>query len=152
IAGEKTIGRLRATTTQGVPDDSARARISIWTATLNMAKASPVLGHGVGSFQSIFPFYQDLEMEDVTVKHPESSWLQWLVELGASPLVVLVGVAVAFLLPHVKFAFERRSSFYLAIGGFGAAAVLLAHSLVDVPGHRWGTVGFALAALAIACP
>jgi O-antigen ligase len=152
IAGEKTIRRLRATTTQGVPDDSSRARIAIWSATLSMAKAAPALGHGVGSFQSIFPFYQDLQMEDVTVKHPESSWLQWLAELGAVPLLILTVVAGAFLAPHLKYAFERRSSFFLAMGGFGAAAVLLAHSLVDVPGHRWGTVGFALAALAVACP
>jgi O-antigen ligase len=152
VAGEKTIGRLRETTTQGVPDDSARARISIWSATLQMAKDAPVLGHGAGAFQSIFPFYQDLQMEDVAVKHPESSILQWLVEFGAFPLLIFSVVVVAFLSPHLKFAFERRSSFFLAAGGFAAVAVLMAHSFVDVPAHRWGTAGFALAALAVACP
>jgi O-antigen ligase len=152
VAGEKTLGRLRATTSQGVPDDSARARIAIWRDTLKMAKDAPVFGCGIGAFQPIFPFYQDLEAEDVTVKHPESSILQWLVELGALPLLMFAGVAGAFLVPHVSFAFERRKSFFLAIGGFGALAVLLAHAWIDVPAHRWGTAGFALAALAMACP
>jgi O-antigen ligase len=152
VAGEKTLGRLRATTSQGVPDDSARARISIWRDTLKMAKDAPVLGYGLGAFQSVFPFYQDLQAEDVTVKHPESSVLQWLVEMGALPLLMFAVVGVAFLVPHVSFAFQRRSSFFLAIGGFGAMGVLLAHAWIDVPAHRWGTAGFALAALAVACP
>jgi O-antigen ligase len=152
VAGEKTIGRLRATTSAGVPDDSARARITIWQDTLKMAKDAPIFGYGLGAFASIFPFYQNLDAEDVTVKHPESSILQWLVELGALPMVIFATVAVAFLVPHVRFAFQRRTSFFLAIGGFGALAVLLAHAWIDVPAHRWGTAGFALAALAMACP
>jgi O-antigen ligase len=152
VAGEKTLGRLRATTSEGVPDDSARARISIWRDTLKMAADAPLLGHGLGVFQSVFPFYQDLQAEDVTVKHPESSMLQWLVELGALPLLMIAVVGAAFLVPHASFAFHRRSSFFLAIGGFGAMGVLLAHAWIDVPAHRWGTAGFALAALAVACP
>ena len=152
VAGEKTLGRLRATTTQGVPDDSARIRLSIWRDTLTMAQGAPVLGYGLGAFQSVFPFYQDLQAEDVTVKHPESSVLQWLIELGGLPLLMFAAVGVAFVVPHVRFAFQRRSSFFLVIGGFGAVAVLLAHAWIDVPAHRWGTAGFALAGLAVACP
>jgi hypothetical protein len=30
--------------------------------------------------------------------------------------------------------------------------VLLLHGAIDVPAHRWGTLGLGLAALAIACP
>jgi O-antigen ligase len=152
VAGEKTLGRLKATAIQGVPDDSARARLSIWRDALKMSKDAPVLGYGLGAFQGIFPFYQDLEAEDVTVKHPESSVLQAFVEIGGLPLLMLSLIGIAFVVPHVRFAFQRRSSFFLAIGGFGAAVVLLAHAWIDVPAHRWGTAGFALAALAIACP
>lgn len=152
IAGEKTLVRLRATSSRGVPDDSTRSRLAIWRDTIKMTKDAPMLGYGIGAFQPIFPFYQDLEAEDVTVKHPESSILQWLVEMGGIPFLMVVGIGTAFLVPQVRSAFQRRTSFFLAIGGFGAFAVLLAHSWVDVPGHRWGTAGFALAALAIACP
>lgn len=152
VAGEKTLRRLKATSSQGVLDVSAQARLAVWRDTLGMVKDAPLLGVGLGAFPSVFPFYQNIEAEDVTVKHPESSVLQWLAELGAIPLLILASVGAAFLVPHVRYAFERRSSFFLAIGGFGALAVLLAHSWIDVPAHRWGTVGFALAALAIACP
>jgi hypothetical protein len=152
VAGEKTLGRLKATTVEGMPDDSARARISIWRDAVKMSKDAPVLGCGLGAFQSVFPFYQDLQAEDVTVKHPESSVLQLLVEIGGLPLLMFSVIAIAFVVPHVRFAFQRRSSFFLAIGGFGAMAALVVHAWIDVPAHRWGTAGFGLAALAIACP
>ena len=48
--------------------------------------------------------------------------------------------------------FSRHRSFFLHAAGFAAFAVLLIHALFDVPAHRWGTAGFALAALALACP
>jgi O-antigen ligase len=152
IAGDKTVARLVATKSQGVTEDSARTRIAIWRDTLSMVKDAPLLGSGAGSFQSVFPFYQNIEVEDVAVKHPESSVLQWLAEFGALPFSIIGLLAGAFLVPHVRYAFERRSSFLIAVGAFGAVAVLLAHSFVDVPAHRWGTLAFALAALAIACP
>jgi hypothetical protein len=150
IAGEKTLGRF--TSSPSMVDDSARLRRAVWRESFEMAKDAPLLGCGVGSFTGIFPFYQDLEAEEVYVKHPESSMLQWLVELGIIPLLLGGSIAVAFVIPHAKASFARESSFYLAAGGIGAVAVLLIHSLIDVPAHRWGTAGFALAALAVACP
>src|SRR5262249_2808564 len=39
-----------------------------------------------------------------------------------------------------------------AAGAFGGCAAILMHGLIDVPAHRWGTVGYALALLGLACP
>ncbi len=126
-------------------------RLSIWHDTMTMWKDAPLLGHGAGSFQQIFPFYQSFEFENGVVLHPESSWRQWLVELGLIP-AGLAAIAIAlFVASHLREAFGGRSFFFRA-SGFAAAAALLAHSVIDVPGHRWGTAGFGLAALALACP
>jgi hypothetical protein len=45
-----------------------------------------------------------------------------------------------------------RTSFYVRTAALAAVAVLVVHSIFDVPAHRWGTIGLAIAALAVACP
>lgn len=126
-------------------------RIHIWQDAFAMWQDAPLLGHGVDSFEQIFPFYQTLEIENGLVLHPESSWRLWLVELGLIP-VALGAIALAiFVADHLRESFRGRGFFFRA-AAFAAAAALLAHSVFDVPAHRWGTAGFALAALALACP
>jgi O-antigen ligase len=126
-------------------------RITIWRDVMIMWKDAPLLGHGVNSFGQIFPFYQTFDLENGVVLHPESSWRLWLVELGLIP-VALAAVALAlFMTDHLREAFQGRNFFFRA-AGFAAALALLGHAVFDVPAHRWGTAGFALAALALACP
>ncbi len=149
LAGGQTIERFAAAP---AGDVSAGLRLEIWSAALGMWWAAPLFGHGLGSFASVFPMYQPAILVEMVAQHPESSWLQWLCELGL--VVVALGAAalVAFVRPHLAHAFSRRTSFYVRVAGFAAAAALLVHALIDVPGHRWGTLAFALAALALACP
>lgn len=150
VAGGKTLQRIAGT--GSVTDDSAAARSEVWKNAAAMWRDAPLFGHGLGAFESVFPMYQQLAMEGVRVKHPESSLLQWLDELGLVSVLLAAVALLALSLPHVGALFERRSSFLVRAACFGAAAVLLTHALFDVPAHRWGTAGFALAALAIACP
>lgn len=131
---------------------STLTRVAVWKDAAGMWLDAPLLGHGLGSFGSVFPLYQKIELENQLAIHPESSWLQWLVELGALPVLLAVAGAVLFLGNHLRESFARQRSFFLRAGGFAAGAVLFVHALFDVPAHRWGTAGFALAALAIACP
>ncbi len=126
-------------------------RLKIWHDVFTMWKDAPLLGHGVGSFGQIFPFYQTFELENGVVLHPESSWRQWLVELGLLPLALGVVAFVRFVAEHLRESFSGRSFFFRA-ASFAAVAALLGHAVFDVPAHRWGTAGFALAALALACP
>ena len=126
-------------------------RLLIWHDVFTMWKDAPLLGHGVDSFAQLFPFYQTFDLENGVVLHPESSWRQWLVELGLIP-VALGAIALAiFTANHLRESFHGRGFFFRA-AAFAAAAALLAHAVFDVPAHRWGTAGFALAALALACP
>ncbi len=132
--------------------ESSAQRVEIWGDALAMWRDAPVLGHGVGSFASLYPLYQTVAVDDLTVLHPESSWLQWLVELGALPVAALLLIVAFFLAPGARPAFEQRSGFFLSTGAFAAAAALLAHSAIDVPSHRWATAAFGLASLVLAFP
>ena len=127
-------------------------RVEVWKNTVEMWRDAPLFGHGLDSFPQLFPLYQHLALEETSVLHPESSWLQWLVELGALPVGLAVVAALLFLRPHLRDALAERRSFFHRAAAFAAVAVLAVHAVFDVPAHRWGTAGFALAALALACP
>lgn len=133
-------------------DVSAFNRLQVWHDAIGMWRDAPLLGHGIGIFGSVFPLYQTVELENQLFNHPESSWLQWLTELGAIPVLLAMAGTALFLRVHLRQCFSRHQGFFLRAGGFAVGAAILAHAFIDVPAHRWGTAGFALAALAIACP
>ena len=149
ILGTKVLSRFQSKEGGQVSNET---RVEVWKNTIEMWKDAPLFGHGLDSFTQIFPMYQHLDLEQSVVLHPESSWLQWLAELGLIPVALALAALAIFLRPHLREAFERRQSFFLHAGGFAAVGVLLCHSAIDVPAHRWGTAAFALAALALACP
>lgn len=133
-------------------DTSNLARRAIWHDTAQMWHDAPLFGHGLDSFTSVFPLYQTIHGDNQVVLHPESSWLQWLAELGLVPVAVGVLVLGWFLARQMRLGFARHDGFFLMAGAVAAVCALLAHAAVDVPAHRWGTAGFALAALALASP
>jgi O-antigen ligase len=138
--------------TGGEGDVSMDTRVAIWNDTLGMWGNAPAFGHGISSFEPLFPLYQKAKLVGQYVIHPESSWLQWLAEMGLVVTFATALVATAFCFNGVRRAMTHSRNFYLRIGGLAAVFALAVHSIWDVPGHRWGTAGFALAALALACP
>jgi O-antigen ligase len=147
--GSQVIGRFSATDGKLDPN---QLRKDVWKNAVTMWRDAPLLGHGVETFGGLFPFYQRLTLDDNVVLHPESSWLQWLCELGLVPTVLLAGLVGRLVMSRLGELFKRRGTFYLSAGALAGLAALAAHSVIDVPGHRWGTAGFALALLALACP
>ncbi len=134
-------------------DLQTNLRWDVWKDTLSMWKDAPLLGHGLGTFPQIIPIYQTMKLEDQVILHPESSWLGFLAELGALPLFCLAAGLLVFLWRNVSAMFSpHRPGFHISAACVAAACVLLIHSFWDVPAHRWPTAGYALAALAIACP
>jgi hypothetical protein len=131
---------------------SNQLRKDIWKNAIVMWRDAPLLGHGVQSFTWLFPFYQRLTLDGNVVLHPESSLLQWLCELGLFPVAVLAVLGGRLVAPRMGGLFRRRGMFYLSAGALAGVAAMLVHSLIDVPGHRWGTAGYALTLLALACP
>ncbi|MEZ0254180.1 MAG: O-antigen ligase family protein [Chthoniobacter sp.] len=149
IFGGQVMARFHSHEAGGVSNET---RVGVWHDAIGMWRDAPLLGHGLDSFAGVFPMYQKIQLENQLVIHPESSWLQWLTEIGLLPVLLAAAAVALFLNKHVREVFGRQRSFYLHAAGLAAFAVLLIHSIFDVPAHRWGTAGFALAALAIACP
>jgi hypothetical protein len=131
---------------------SNQTRLALWRDCIEMWRDAPLLGHGTGMFSALFPFYQKLSLEAQSVLHPESSWMQWLVELGALPVILAVGAAFHFFARQFRSSFWESGSFPIGAAAFAGFAALLAQSFVDVPGHKWGTTWFGLALLAVAFP
>ncbi|MEO7317793.1 MAG: O-antigen ligase family protein, partial [Chthoniobacteraceae bacterium] len=130
---------------------STMMRVHIWQDAVRVWKDAPIFGHGIGTFTQIFPMYQEVATGESIVLHPESSWLQWLAELGALPVLFGAIALVVYVLPRIRLIYSADRSIFMRAGPLAAAAMLIVHAVFDVPAHRWATAGFGLATLAIAC-
>jgi len=148
-AGAPVLARFHSQQAGAVSNET---RMHVWKDAIGMWKDAPLFGHGLDSFPGVFPIYQTIELENTVVLHPESSWLLWLTELGALPVLIAIAGLTLFLRQQIPIAFARNRSFYISAAGIAGFALILAHGAIDVPAHRWGTAGLALAALAVACP
>lgn len=125
-------------------------RLSLYRDSLGMIAEAPWIGHGIGNFHAVFPQYRDLSRNSQQVRHPESD-LFWLTAEGG---LLALACGAAFLAAYL---WRCRGA---ARGGGGparvtalvAVLVFLVHSLVDVSGHRPGTLYFAILFAALARP
>ncbi|MDR2037880.1 MAG: O-antigen ligase family protein [Bacteroidales bacterium] len=108
--------------------DSADGRLLIWQCTWNMAKDSPIAGHGKGAFQAKYMLYQAdyFEMHPDSkyaaladnVLHPFNEYLLILAEHGA------IGIGILVLLGFLLIRSYRRSpDFVKLIAGLSLIAV-----------------------------
>ena len=152
IFGGETLARLHAGSTMTDGNTMSNAlRLSIYRDTAAMIAQSPWCGTGVNTFNEIFPTYRRLAIQNPQrVKHPESDWLWLAAELGwPGLLTMLAGVVVlARRVRPPKHGHDRplRLAAVVGLAGF------LAHSLVDVSGHRVGSVFAALFLVGLALP
>jgi hypothetical protein len=113
-------------------------RARIYQDSLKLACASPAVGTGIGSFEAIFPRFRDASLNEQRVIHPESDWLWMASEMGwLSILFCVVGIG-GLLIAKVHSSTRRDKE--LRLTGLIALAAFLINSLIDVPGHRLGTI------------
>jgi O-antigen ligase len=127
-------------------------RSALYEDTLRMILTSPWTGIGWGNFASVFTFYRDLSLgpEDHWALHPESDWLWLWAEGGWVPFlawIVVLLAAAALILPQLW-----RSRSYVVVAAAVTGILFFLHSLVDVPGHRAGSLWPALFLLFLALP
>ncbi len=109
------------------------SRQTMWSTTVPAIKDHAALGSGMGSFQQVYPQYEDpATVTSTFVNHAHSDFLEITLETGI-PGVLLV---VAFLwwwgrraVPIWRSAAVDR----YALAGSIASAAILVHSLVDYP-------------------
>ena len=142
LAGGHTLfARFSAESTE----DSNSSRVAIWGETLHLWADAPLFGHGAGCVQlGLTRSTRSSRWTMKSVLHPESSWLQWLAEMGAVPVLLAALLAGGWLVARARMAHASQRSFFLYAAGFATFGALLCHGAVDVPAHRWATAAFAL--------
>ncbi len=123
-------------------------RLLVFQDTLRLLADNWITGVGLGNFEQIFPLYREASLNPYRIIHPESDFLWLASELGL-PLslffLILFLRGYRDLLParHVR-NYEYRAA------GFAIGIAFLLHGLIDVSGHRLGSVLPALLAIALA--
>jgi cell division protein FtsW (lipid II flippase) len=123
------------------PDElSAEGRLMLWRESLQVVRAFPAFGCGLGGYESAFLRYK-VSVPMVSDDHAHNDYLQFLIELGAVGFAigaVLFGAVLARTWRATTRASEPASRF-LAIGCIGAFAAIGLHSVVDfnlyIPGN-----------------
>ncbi len=70
-------------------------RLDLWASCLDLIQARPWLGHGLGSFELVYPPFARFD-NGLIVDHAHNQWLEWMVETGVVvvlPLGILAWVA-----------------------------------------------------------
>lgn len=112
--------------------------------TLQASQNSPWLGHGLGTFATVFPLVNSSPLPDTRPRHPESDVLWLLYEgglLSVLPCVLLVVWWVKASGPWGNRGRKRRRGrtvLLLRRAAFIAVLVALLHAWVDVPLHSLG--------------
>jgi hypothetical protein len=114
-----------------------------------MIKGSPWTGTGLGCFDAIFPLYREASVLQQRVLHPESDWLWLASEAGLLGLLAM-GVLAGWMGGRMWRKIERGSDPGMQLALCVACLGVLAHSYMDVPGHRLGTMIPALLLLGLA--
>ena len=124
-------------------------RLKIFHDTLWMIKATPWTGTGLGAFEAIFPLYRSASVLQQRVLHPESDWLWLVAEAGLPGMVATAGFAI-WMGARAGRQLARRRDRSMQIALCVACLGVLAHSFVDVPAHRLGTLMPALLLMGLA--
>lgn len=108
-------------------------RRAVTQETLSMWLDAPWLGHGGGSFRSVFPAYQDEDVGPSFFDHAHNDYAQLLAEygvLGALPMLLLIGGALALSCAAMRKRHDRGLQ-GLAFSATLGILALLVHSATD---------------------
>jgi O-antigen ligase len=113
-------------------------RWRIYHDTFRLIRDSPWCGIGFGNFESIFAIFRNASLSDQRALHPKSDWLWLWTELGW-PAVVLTLIGLALLVSRV-FPLREGTNQRYRLATLIATLLFAIHGVVDVSGHRVGTV------------
>ena len=125
-------------------------RWSIQEDALRFSLQSPVLGVGLGNFEPLFAPYRQASVNAGRAVHPESDWLWAACELGWFAPIIF-GAAVVWWVRRC-FPFEAKPGESLRRGLAVAGILFILHGLVDVAGHRVGSLWVGLLVFSLALP
>lgn len=107
-------------------------RPAVWANTIGIFRDSPLFGTGFGTFNYLYPAYEDSE-QFARYTHAHNDYLEYLAELGILGFVLIIG-GIIFLLINSFLAWQVRKHpgvKGLALGGMIAVICMLIHSITD---------------------
>ncbi len=113
-----------------------------------LAAQKPWLGQGLGNFEPVFALDRTDTALDKRMLHPESDWLWAAVELGW-PAVALVAIALGLWFTETL-PFASGTDRHLRSAAMVCGVAFALHGLVDVSGHRAGSLWPALLLFSLA--
>jgi O-antigen ligase/tetratricopeptide (TPR) repeat protein len=144
LFGGETFQRFQAETTVMLRDFRLLIQWDAW----KLASGAPWFGHGLGNFEGLFAMAREQSRMGNRAIHPESDWMWAAVEMGWLAPAILLGLFALWL--KRCFPFEHGTAPLLRsaalIGGIG----FVCHGLVDVSGHRLGSLWPALFLMSLA--
>jgi O-antigen ligase len=108
--------------------DLYQGRREMLASTLDMIRARPVTGFGLGTWATVYPSYAYYD-DGLVANQAHNDWAQWTAEGGVPFLLVMLAVAGWSLRPAVK-----------SLWGLGVPCVLV-HCLVDYPMQKPALAG-----------
>jgi O-Antigen ligase len=111
---------------------ATEGRRALWADTVQLIRARPWTGSGLGCFEIAFTRFQSVEL-DYTLDHAHNDFLEFAAELGI-PAAALLFVALFWVEARsLQAGLLARSSLSRAhaLGAFAGAGALLVHSLAD---------------------
>jgi O-antigen ligase len=116
---------------QAEPGSSQASRAVIWKDTLDMFKAHPLAGVGLGAFATAYPAYSRGD-GSIEIAQAHNDYLQALADAGVAGLALALWF-VALVFRQVARGVRSRDPFVaaLALGCGGGLFAMLVHSLVD---------------------
>ena len=113
VGWQEAAARWRHSGPEAVRQDALRA-------SLEMVKAKPLMGSGLGTWSRVYPRYASID-QGVFVNQAHNDWAQWAAEGGLPFFLCIFFFAALLCKPAIQ-----------SIYGIGMVAVLL-HALVDYP-------------------
>ena len=114
-------------------DTSGDVRLRLWTSTVDLLKAHPIEGAGLGGFPAMYDIYRDAAHVELLL-YPHNIFLNFWVEFGLAGLVVWLGLIIRFFTLIIRTVrqsagFQKAAALSLLL----SMTALLGHGLVDVP-------------------
>ena len=120
ILGATIVTGVSGVTARFAEEHPYRVRLEILESTLDMARARPFTGWGLGSFRTVYPRFARID-PGVLVNEAHNDWAQWGAEAGAISVILLLAFAIW------AFRAGLRTGWALGI------AAVFCHALVDYP-------------------
>ncbi len=109
---------------------SSEGRVTLWGEGLGVIREFPLVGCGLGGFESAFLKFKAAE-GIFLIDYVHNDYLQYLAELGISGFLLAATFMVIVVKRSVEIALDASGLRWLGLACFGSLTAILVHSVVD---------------------